>query len=273
MHTIQAVVLDLDGTLLNARKQVTPRSLKAVRACHEQGMAIILATARPPRSVKQLLPDELLGLGWMLCYNGALSLHEASGTMHHLAIPGGTVRDVLDYLHHQQPETYIAFEIDDDMYSSRLLERHEVEVFGVPDDQPLPKPLTYEQLAERPVSKLLLPGTPGLYEGLQAGFGRRLQLVRTDQGQLLQLMAPGVSKAAALELAAKNLGIPLSSIMAFGDDYNDLSLFEPATACGWPVAMGNAIPELKARARLIAGHHDEDGVAVLLEQVLAARRN
>jgi Cof subfamily protein (haloacid dehalogenase superfamily) len=271
MHDIQAIVLDLDGTLLNSQKQVSARNRAAVLACRAQGIHVILATARPPRSVRMLLPEELLELGWLICYNGALMLHNAQGvTAHHQALPPELVLDIRHHASSSAPDAYVCFEIDDELYSDRQLDRSDATVLGIPPGLPLPEPLTQAQLQGRSVSKLLLPGREGLYDSLQANFGSRLQIVQTDRGQLLQVMAAGVSKASALQKAAEQLHIPIERIMAFGDDFNDLSLFEPG-GCGWPVAMGNAIAELHDRARLVTEHHDQDGVAIILEQVLAAR--
>jgi hydroxymethylpyrimidine pyrophosphatase-like HAD family hydrolase len=82
MQRIKAVVLDLDGTLLDSRKQVSTGNLQAVRDCRSKGIHIIIATARPPGSVRRLLPAELLmGLGWNVYYNGALVADEAPGLM------------------------------------------------------------------------------------------------------------------------------------------------------------------------------------------------
>ncbi|MFD2330766.1 HAD family hydrolase [Cohnella sp. GCM10020058] len=66
-----AIVLDLDGTLLNSGKQVSDRNRLAVRTCYEKGIKIIYATARPPRSVRQFLPEELISIGAFVYYNGA----------------------------------------------------------------------------------------------------------------------------------------------------------------------------------------------------------
>ena len=54
-----AAVIDLDGTLLDSSKSVSERSVNAIRRCHQAGMNIIIATARPPRAVKRFLPEEL----------------------------------------------------------------------------------------------------------------------------------------------------------------------------------------------------------------------
>ncbi len=66
MKNIKAIVLDLDGTLLNSEKKVSNRNLNSILKCYSYGIQIIIATARPPRSVKKLLPPELLQFGYII---------------------------------------------------------------------------------------------------------------------------------------------------------------------------------------------------------------
>lgn len=79
----------------------------------------------------------------------------------------------------------------------------------------------------------------------------------------LELMMPGVDKGLAVRYFARREGIPLENVMAFGDQTNDLPMLE---AVGWPVAMENAEDCVKAKARIIAPHHDEGGVGQIIEK-------
>ncbi len=83
------------------------------------------------------------------------------------------------------------------------------------------------------------------------------QVVQSNE-RFIELTARGVSKGAALRALARRLGIRHEEIVAIGDQDNDRSLLE---AAGLRVAMGNAVPELKALADLIAPSVSEDGVA------------
>jgi Cof subfamily protein (haloacid dehalogenase superfamily) len=79
--------------------------------------------------------------------------------------------------------------------------------------------------------------------------------------------APGVTKAAMAREWAKLLNLDLAQIAAVGDGLNDLEVIQ-AVGCG--VAMGNSVPELKQVADYIIGQTDEDGLAIWLEQLVAA---
>lgn len=76
-------------------------------------------------------------------------------------------------------------------------------------------------------------------------------------------MSKHASKEAAVARLCKEAGIDLRNVIAFGDDYNDLGLLQ---LCGYSVAMGNAVEELKRQADFVTETNDGDGVAIVLEQ-------
>src|SRR5438552_3098682 len=110
-------------------------------------------------------------------------------------------------------------------------------------------------------------------------FGRRLN--PTSAGRLpisinavfsedtfLEILPQGSSKGAALEFVAQHLGIPLSEIIAVGDNLNDLEMIRTA---GLGVAMGNAPPELRAQAGYVTSTNDEGGLAEVIERFILNR--
>ena len=99
-------------------------------------------------------------------------------------------------------------------------------------------------------------------ESLNSLFGNRTNIIHTDSNQLTQIMRKNISKEYAVNVISDKLGISLNSIVVFGDDLNDLGLFK---MCGYPVAMGNAVEELKNLAKDITETNDNDGVAKVLE--------
>lgn len=84
----------------------------------------------------------------------------------------------------------------------------------------------------------------------------------------LEIMMPGVDKALAVKYFAEREGIDLENVMAFGDQTNDLPMLETV---GWPVAMENGEDCVKARAKIIAPHHDEGGVGRIIEKYILDR--
>lgn len=100
-------------------------------------------------------------------------------------------------------------------------------------------------------------------------FNTKLNILTTDNGKLTQLSSIRASKENAVAVLCKAMNIPLENVMVFGDDFNDIGLFN---SCGWPVAMGNAIEELKLISKEITETNDNDGVAMILEDFISGIR-
>jgi Cof subfamily protein (haloacid dehalogenase superfamily) len=268
MNAIQMVVLDLDGTLLNSNREVSERNLRAVLDCYAHGIDIIFATARPARSVRLLLPEALLKLGCLIYYNGAHTVDSYHAEEEHVVIDTLIVNDLYQAIAARNPDGFICFEVQDTIFSDRKVNLEQMAVFGVPDDVPLPQVLSMEEIHNLRPSKLLFPYENNIYRELADSFSDKVKVIVTDGQKLIQIMNASVSKAAALQNVLRRRGVNAEQVMVFGDDYNDLELFD---LCGFPVAMGNAIVELKRKSAQITETNDQDGVAIVLEQLLRSR--
>jgi hydroxymethylpyrimidine pyrophosphatase-like HAD family hydrolase len=81
----------------------------------------------------------------------------------------------------------------------------------------------------------------------------------------MEIMTLGINKGETLRFVSDHAGIPMERIMAIGDNYNDMEMIG---SVGFGVAMGNAVPELKEKARWTTATNDEDGLALAIEKVL-----
>ena len=88
MSDIQAIVLDLDGTLLGSDKSISPRNYQTVKRCYDSGIHIIVATARPPRAANQFVKNFPF-VDYLVYYNGALITCKSKQTQRHISIPNG----------------------------------------------------------------------------------------------------------------------------------------------------------------------------------------
>lgn len=256
---VKAIVLDLDGTLLNSKKEVSERSIKVILEANNKGIVIIFATARPPRSVKDFLPQKLQAIAAAVYYNGALVKDDTMAYRKHYPIESAIADEIIEYVATYHPEAYLSIESEDIWYSHQILDYKDAMNTVI---NPIIVPLN--ELKKIQASKILITDYP-YYEQLQKQFGHKVNMVCTDAGTLIQIMAKGVSKDRAITDLCMQKNIPMSSVMAFGDDWNDLELFQ---ACGFPIAMGNAIPKLKDVAYFITDTNDEEGVAQVLERLI-----
>ncbi len=255
---MEAVVLDLDGTLLNSDKKISNRNMESIELLFNSKIPVIIATARPPRAVKSLLPEEIQSQAIMVYYNGAMIVSEKLGINHHFSIDSKISSELIDYLIEVDREHWLSIEVEDNWYSYQDLDYSSV--MKVTNN---PKKIDLDEIKQLNPTKILVSNLSSI-EPLYKKFGTKANIIETDSKQLIQIMRLNISKEYAVKEVSKLLGISLEKVVVFGDDFNDLGLFK---LCGYPVAMGNAIKELKDLAKEITETNDNDGVSKTLEVI------
>ncbi|MER7196497.1 hydrolase [Streptomyces sp. CB01635] len=270
------VATDLDGTLLRDDKSVSPRTVAALAAAEQAGIEVFFVTGRPARWM-DVVSDHVHGHGLAICGNGAavVDLHGGPGRHRFVKIRDlapETALDVVHILRAAAPGTAFAVERTGGLhheptYPPLHLEAGESVAAAeklLADGSPC---------ADQPVLKLLAYHAdlaPDEFLALaREAVGDRAAITRSSPSALLEISGPGVSKASTLALCCAERGITAAEVVAFGDMPNDVEML---TWAGASFAMGNAHPEVLAAA---SGHtvpNNEDGVAAVIEQILAARR-
>lgn len=250
MTTVLA--LDLDETLVRSDQTISPRTLVRLQSWHERGHRIIIATGRPPRRTRAI-PPSLHAFPWV-CYNGGVVLDQDS-TLYAATIPADDTAALVDAYLGLSPHAWVELEIADRAYTT--LRATAYDATYVPDIRTVahqPAAKIYFQLDEYHTAVDHLGPLPA-----------SMQVLVSHKYNIAQIMPAGVSKAAGLARLLDRWGLTMHEVMAFGDDTNDLEMVQEA---GVGVAMGNAIPELKAVANRVTLTNDEDGVAVVVEEYL-----
>ncbi len=250
----KAIILDLDGTVINSAKRFSKRTIEALRNVKASGIPLLFATARPPR-VTCFEEIDLSLLGTMIYYNGALF---DNGETIHFSIPNLKSKEIIDYCLSLEPTANLSVEVQDRWYSHKLLDYQEMMKVEVN-----PTIIPFDQFVSYDATKILVTDFPYSDE-LVSKFEDDVNILVTDSGRLVQIMSKNASKERAVEQILTSLNMNLSDAMCFGDDFNDFGLFQ---ACGYSVAMGNAVEELKAIASEVTETNDHDGVAIVLERV------
>jgi Cof subfamily protein (haloacid dehalogenase superfamily) len=260
---IRLVAIDLDGTLLDREKRIGERTAAAVRGLAAKGVKAVIASARPPRSVRSFY--ERLGLDtWQINYNGALVWDEpARRAVLHRPMEGDLVREIVERARALRPEVLMSCEVLDRWYTDRY------DPAFVPETGKIFRPdviAPVDSFCRGPITKLLLLGDPATVSEMVALLAReftdRAGWVRNDR-DLVQIMDRTVSKAAALRFVAEGYGVPLEETMAIGDAENDIEMLREA---GVGVAMGNAPEDVKAIAGWVAPSNEEEGVLAALRR-------
>ena len=247
MAEIKVLALDLDGTLTNDQKEVTPRTRAALDAAIERGVTVVLASGRPTAGITPLAKD--LGLdkkgGCILSYNGGKIVDCRTGET--LAI--------LTY-----SSEGIVCERETDPWAAKETFTTKLPMIHVDD---------LASYVDYPVCKLLIPLDPARRDAVCAA-GREQFAGRADlypsSPFFIEAVPLGVAKDSSLAALLERMGLTRDNLMACGDGLNDCSMIAYA---GVGVAMQNAEQPVKdAAVYVTAADNNHDGVAEAVEKFI-----
>lgn len=261
----RAIALDLDGTLTNPDKVVTPKTREALLQAEAEGVVIILASGRPTYGIEPVA--ECLELdkrgGYILSYNGGNIVNAKTGEKLFAQFLPDEVIPILYRYAKEKNHALLGYagneiitEMPDDQYVKEESRINKMNIRKVEN--------LFEALEPHP-TKLLMTGDPAdmlkAENELSEILGDRMDIFRSAPF-FLELVPKGIDKAKSLLRLLAKINLTPADMIAFGDGYNDLSMLKLA---GMGVAMQNAAPEVRAEADYITLSNEEDGVAAALE--------
>ena len=265
---IRMIALDVDGTLLTSRGELTGETVRAIRAAREKGVKVVLSTGRSAPEAVWL--TRLAGCdGRAVCLGGAAVADMADGRhIRRWDIPDGLAASVLDILR-DKPLACMVFagEVNLlDPYSARFYR----------ETYPFPAYLdtvveaqdisSWLKAHRRPLTKIHAEGAPELFPPVLEALGRLPGLTLTRSGrENFEILAGGADKGRALRLLGEEWGISPEETAAIGDSDNDLAMLR---AVGCPVAMGNAPDRVKAVCVMVTDSNDRNGAARAIERLI-----
>ncbi|WP_374111315.1 HAD family hydrolase [Nocardia sp. JCM 34519.1] len=262
------VATDVDGTLIDHNERVTARTRAAVAALLADGVPFVLATGRPPRWIEPVVQ----GLGHAplcVCGNGAVIYDSATDrVLDSRTLDVETLAWIAELAERALPGCGLAAERvgarAHDAATPQFVSSPEYEHAWLnPDDTAVSR----AEVVDAPAIKMLirLPGAASgaMRAALTPLIGDRADITYSTDHGLIELSAPGVTKASGLATVAQRFGVADAAIVAFGDMPNDVPML---TMAGRGVAMANAHPEALAAADEVTAANSADGVAVVLER-------
>ncbi len=260
------VATDLDGTVVRYDGTMSARVVAALNAVEDAGIDLVVVTGRPPRWMHTVV--EATGhRGLAICANGALvvDLHD-DRVVSVDALAPSTVLAVRDRVRSVLPAAAFALETTEGFVHEAAYEprwdvgtrRVDGDLLGsLPEGAEIVKLLVRDETSRGDAMlAVVAPVLAGLAEATHSN----------PADCLLEISAIGVSKATTLARLCEQRGITAAEVVAFGDQPNDLAMLRWA---GQAYAMGNAHPDVLAAVDRRIGTVDEDGVAVVLEQLLS----
>ncbi|ANW19305.1 Cof-type HAD-IIB family hydrolase [Streptomyces clavuligerus] len=265
------IATDLDGTLLRDDKSVSERTVAALAAAEKAGIEVFFVTGRPARWM-HVVSEHVHRHGLAICANGAAVVDLRAGgellTVHPLERATGLA--VIAALREAAPGVSFGVETTAGFHHEAgypRIQAHDPGMIVAVAEKLLGD--TDAPYGQAPVIKLLAHHgemAPDDFLALaRAAAGELATFTRSSPSALLEISAPGVSKASTLALCCAERGISAAEVVAFGDMPNDVEML---TWAGSSYAMGNAHPDVLAAASGRTVANNEDGVAVVIERIL-----
>ena len=264
----RAIVLDLDGTLTNDAKEITPKVKESLLKAQKKGIRIILASGRPTFGIQKLADELVIGShgGYVMAYNGGSIIEwSTKTTISNTTLSPDLVPELYDAARRHGCEilTYQGDGIAATSIKNKYV-LHEAFINKMPLTQ-------YDDFLNQiiyPINKCLITGNPKVVvqveKELSEAMAGRMDVYRSA-GFFLECVPSGIDKAASLQFILSLTGIEREEVIAVGDGYNDLSMIRYA---GLGVAMANAAREVQDEADYITYSNQEDGVAHVVEKFI-----
>lgn len=271
---VKVIIMDIDGTLVNDKKEITPKTKEVLLKAQEQGALLVLASGRPTSGLRKLAAELQMDKhhGLFVCFNGskvidcqsdevlfnqAMSVEDSKAVLEHLKnFRARPMFDKGEYMYVNDVfDNYITYKgkpFNVMQYESRgnnyiLCEKRDLAAF-----------VDFE------INKILTYGDP---EYLQAHYQEMMEPFKDSLSCMFtgdfyfEFTAQGIDKAKALDTVLIPMGYTREEMIAFGDGHNDASMVKYA---GIGVAMANAVQDLKDIADEVTLSNEEDGIAASL---------
>ena len=266
---IRLLVIDIDGTLLDPEGKISPQTLASVQAAREAGIVVTLATARRYCNTAPIADELGIDCPLILCDGALIIQHPHTQVLHTqplAATIGQKAVDIMASSEHDvqpvvQPDLGLVEEIwtgpaeHDNLWIKAYFLAYPDRVHRMPYAELCtghPDPLRVVAFASEESIQALIPAISTLNCSWNA-------IKRGNYGCAeMAVMASDCSKASGVIALAHSLNIPLTEVMAIGDNNNDIPMLQ---AVGWGVAMGQAPIAVKAAAQAVTASNADDGAA------------
>ena len=265
-----AIVIDVDGTLLDSEKQISEKTVETIVDAQKRGKKIAIASGRSIAGIRKNVAKiqlEKYG-GYVIAYNGTTVVNCKTGEcIYNQMVPG----EILSQVYNEAVKSGVAIAVYNDAAKEIIvgngLNKY-VELDAIACDVAVRESNDFVKTVNFGFNKILLSGEPDNMKNIEKHmlemFGDKVNVFRSDP-HFVELLPKYVDKGVAVEKLMRYLGINREKVICVGDSINDMSMLRYA---GMGVAMGNAQDKVKQSADYVTLSHDEDGVANVIDKFM-----
>ncbi|MFV0519158.1 MAG: Cof-type HAD-IIB family hydrolase [Lachnospirales bacterium] len=261
------LVLDIDGTLVNSRNEVTDKTKEYIKKASEKGVKVIIASGRTPYGIYEIAKEielEKIG-GYILALNGATCIdYKNNKVVFETTLDKEIVEAIYDYSIEKDVDL-ITFN-KDVIYTPNETSKY-IKFIADRNNLNIHKTENFKEELTFNIPKVLFLDEPEKIKGLEKETIERfsnLSIFRSEL-YLLEFCPNEIHKGNGIKKLIEMLGIKKEEVIAVGDGYNDLTMIEFA---GLGVAMGNGQEELKKIADYVTKSNDDDGICHVIEKFI-----
>lgn len=260
---MKAVALDLDGTLLNSKKEISEENKNILKKLSENGVEILIVTGRPYPITKKIAQSLDIPVT-VICYNGARVMDlKTDEIIFEKVLEEKQVLKIIEFCRKNKKDLNL---FQDDIWYVENLESEGTKYYKN-NSKLEPKLKSFDTFENfKMIKGIIIDENKELgrvEKDLKSILGETIYYTYS-QDKYLELLNKDVNKGATLKKVLESKGINISECIAFGDTHNDLEMLELVRM---GVAMGNAHEVLKNKVQYITDSNDNNGVAKFLKKV------
>lgn len=259
-----AIFTDIDGTLINSDRRVTPETQKALQTCVKNGAILTLCSSRCAAGLVPILKEYDLS-ACMIALGGALIIDEQGQILHDQGMPLQRAAQLIRFVEEK------GYDLTWSLYTAnRWFVRnvndprtlHEAQVLHATPEQATPDMLA----PDTRINKILCTCDPSITNEVEQALIVEFPELTFAQSsvKLIEITANGVDKGAAVRIFCEKKGIELDDTIGFGDNYNDLTMLSTVRRS---VLMQNAPEALHGKFFMMTDDNDHDGIAKALKKM------
>ena len=267
---VKLIAIDIDGTLINDQRKVTPKTVASIKKANEAGVKVVLCTGRPMTGVAPFLNQ--LGLAdsdheYVVAFNGGLAQTTNGNVVVNYTVSFDDYVDILGYATKHHVKSVI--ETKNYIYTTN----QDISPYAVHESGLVFMPMRYRSLDQLImmrdqiiIGKFMMTDDKAkldqAYQQMPEELANRFKIVRSED-YYLEFVNNQAGKGATLAALCNDLNISADEVMAIGNAQNDESMIEFA---GTGVAMGNSIPSTIKKADVVVADNNHEGVAEAIEK-------
>lgn len=255
----KAVFSDIDGTLITSQHQISPKTEQAIKRIVQMGIPFVPVSARTPLTITPYR-DQLETNNAIVCYSGALILDRDLQPLYSVSLLKEDLTQLevaLEAFSHLSISHFAGIDWFTNNPSSEWIQLEE----SIVKQKAKLKPAQLDE-----VHKILVMGDASEILKVEQALKQQFPhlSIHRSKDEYLEIMHQGATKSSAIRFLEGVFGVQQAEVVAFGDSFNDLDMLQYA---GLGVAMGNAPEAIKAAANRVTANNNEDGIALVLNEV------